>query len=68
MHIGVSALVRSWWLNGRATTILFERAAATIQHWQRRNAAARRGNTKKTRQKLRRLGIKLTKIIQCKWP
>jgi hypothetical protein len=67
-HTAVAALVRSWWLTGRASTKLIEHAAQTNQHWQRRNTTARSIHTRKTREKLRRLGIKLNALIRCKWP
>jgi hypothetical protein len=61
-------LIRSWWLKGRASAILFEKAATTIQHWQRRIAAARRSHTKTTCRKLRKIGITLSNLTRCKWP
>jgi ribosomal 50S subunit-associated protein YjgA (DUF615 family) len=43
------------------------RAARKITKDQRRIAKARKSSTKKTRQKLRNLGIKLTTLPKCKW-
>ena len=60
--------MQSWWLNGRASAALIEHTASTIQHWQQRNAAARKSHTKQTRKKLRQMGIKLSDLIRCKWP
>jgi hypothetical protein len=61
-------LVRSWWLNGRASPTLIELTADKIQHWQQRNAIARECHHKRTRKKLRKIGVKLKEIIRCKWP
>ena len=68
MHIAAAALVRSWWLDGVLRTAVVEQAAATIQHWQRRLAAARKSHIRQTRRKLRKLGIYLKDLIRCKWP
>ena len=68
VHVAVAALVRSWWLSGALCTALIEEAANEIQHWQHRNAAARKSNIKRTRQKLRKKGIYLKDLIRCKWP
>ena len=46
---------------------MLERAARKITKDQRRIVGARKSHTKKTRQKLRRLGIRLTKVPKCKW-
>jgi len=68
MHTAVGALVGSWWLNGRASTALIEQTASTIEYTQQRNATARKSHTKRTRKKLRKIGIKLKDLISCKWP
>jgi len=47
---------------------LIEHTASTIQHWQQRNATARKSHRKKIIEKLHRLGITLNKLIRCKWP
>jgi hypothetical protein len=60
--------VQSWWLNGRASTTLIEHTAQIIQHWQQRNATARRFHRKRTIKTLREKGIKLKDLIRCKWP
>ncbi len=68
VHIAVGALVRSWWLHGRASPALIKQTAKVIQHWQQRIAAARKSHTKQFRKKLRKMGIKLKDLISCKWP
>jgi hypothetical protein len=60
--------VRSWWLKGALCAVLIEEAAKTIQHWQRRLAAARKAHIRRTRKKLRKMGIFLKDLIRCKWP
>jgi hypothetical protein len=65
--MAVGALMQSWWLSGRVSAKLIERTAEKIKHWQQKNAKARIAHTKTTRRKLRKIGIKLTKIIRCKW-
>jgi hypothetical protein len=61
------ALVRSWWLKGALSTALINEAATKIQHWQKRIAKARKSHTKTTLKKLRKMGIYLKDLIQCKW-
>ena len=61
VHTAVSALIRSWWMDGRVSARLLERTAALIQRAQRRNACARRCHIKRTRRVLRSMGIKLTR-------
>jgi hypothetical protein len=68
IHRALGALVRSWWLSGRASPALIEDAAKTIQHWQQRNATARHFHIQRTRKKLRQNGIQLKDCIRCKWP
>jgi ribosomal 50S subunit-associated protein YjgA (DUF615 family) len=41
---------------------LFERTAETIQYHQHRNAAARKSHIKRTKGKLKHLGIKLSTL------
>jgi hypothetical protein len=60
--------VQSWQLNGRASAALIEHTANTIAHWQERNATSRVCHTKRTRKKLREIGVKLKDLIRCKWP
>jgi len=64
----VGALLPSWWLNGRAAPSRIEHLAQTTAHWQQRNAAARTSHIKRTRRKLREIGIHLKNLIPCKWP
>jgi len=67
VQTATGALVESWWLNGRATKELLARAARKIARDQQRNALTREYHTKRTRQKLRILGIKLTTTPRCAW-
>lgn len=62
VHTAVSAIVRSWWLDGLAAELLFRQAAAEIAYHQQRNAAARQSHTKTTNQRLRAQGIDLNKV------
>ncbi len=68
VHVATAALVQSWWLSGALCTALIKAAATEIQHWQQRNAAARKSHIKRTRRKLRKMGIYLKDLIRCKWP
>ena len=68
VHVATTAVVRSWWLRGALCTALIEKAVETIRHWQERLAAARESHTKRTRKKLRKMGIYLKDLIRCKWP
>jgi hypothetical protein len=68
VHVAVTALVRSWWLNGALCTALIRAAVNEIEHWQQRIVAARKSHTKRTRRKLREKGIYLKDLIRCKWP
>ncbi|OHB83579.1 MAG: hypothetical protein A2V98_10245, partial [Planctomycetes bacterium RBG_16_64_12] len=61
VHVAAAAVVRSWWLDGRASKPLYEQAANEIARAQKRNAQARKSHDKATRRKLRALGIRLTK-------
>jgi putative heme iron utilization protein len=47
---------------------LIEKAVEAIRHWQQRLAAARESHIKRTRKKLRKMGIYLKDLIRCKWP
>ncbi len=67
VHDAVAALMPSWWHNGRASPTLIEHTASTIQHWQQRNATARKFHRKRTLKKLRKNGIVLKDLIRCKW-
>jgi len=68
VHVAAAALVQSWWLSGRLCAALIDKAATEIQHWQQRIAAARKSHIKRTRKKLRKMGIYLKDLIRCKWP
>ncbi len=67
IHTAVAALIPFWWLNLSPPKALLERTSAEIARAQRRNAAARKSHTKRTRRKLRALGIKLTDLPRCQW-
>lgn len=68
LHTAMAALVQSWGLESRkAAARLLEKAAKKINKQQQRNAASRRSHTKKTRQELRKLDIKLTQLPRCEW-
>ena len=67
VHDAVAGLIESFWLNGRVSARLLEKLAEKIQATQKQNAKARRSHEKRTRRKLRRLGIKLTRIERCRW-
>jgi hypothetical protein len=47
---------------------MIEDAIRKNLHWQRRNAAARKSNIKRTRRELREKGIYLKDLIRCRWP
>lgn len=67
VHVALSAIVRSWWLDGLAAALLFEQAAAEIAYHQTRNAAARESHTRSTNQRLLARGIDLTKTPAVTW-
>ncbi len=67
VHTAVAAIIPFWWLNLRPPKALLERTSAEIERAQRRNAAARKSHIKRTRRRLRELGIKLTGLPRCKW-
>jgi hypothetical protein len=68
LHSALAALVRSWWLNGERTpSEVIEKTAKQIARTQKRNATARKSHTKRTRRRLRELGIKLTELKRCRW-
>ena len=64
----VGALVQSWWLSGRASAALIAHTARVIEHWQQRNATARRCHRRRTLRKLRQNDIILKDLIRCRWP
>jgi len=67
VHDAVAGLIESFWLNGRVSARLLNKLAGKIQATQKQNAKARRSHEKRTRRKLRRLGIKLTRMERCRW-
>jgi len=67
IHTAVAALIPFWWLDLFPPKVLLERTSAEITRTQHRNAAARKSHTKRTRKKLRAVGIKLTDLPRCKW-
>ena len=67
IHTAVAALIPFWWLSLSPPKALRERTSAEIERAQRRNAAARKSHTKRTRRRQRELGIKLTGLPTCKW-
>ena len=67
IYTAVAALIPFWWLDLSPPRKLLERTSAEIERTQRRNALAKRCHTKRTRQRLHDLGIKLTGLPRCKW-
>lgn len=67
VHDAVAGLIACWWLNGRVSARLLDQLAEKIQATQKQNTKARRSHEKRTRRKLRRLGIKLTRMERCRW-
>ena len=67
MHTAVAALIPFWWLNLSPPKKLLERTSAEIERAQRRDASSRKGHTKRTRRRLREIGIKLTELPRCSW-
>jgi hypothetical protein len=59
--------VQSLILGRRATARLLERTGKRIARAQRRNAAARRSHTKRTKRRLHAIGIRLTGLPRCQW-
>ena len=68
LHTALAVLIRAWWQDDReASTRLVEKTARKITKQQQRKAAARKSHSKRTRRKLRELGIKLTELPRCTW-
>jgi phosphopentomutase len=67
VHEATGVLVRSWWLNGRASATLLDHTAAVIKRTQQRNTFARECHTRKTIKKLQELGIDVTQLTKCTW-
>ena len=62
-----AAMVPRWWLRERVPAKLLESTLKRMQDLQRDEAKARRSQIKRTRRKLREIGIKLTKTHRCRW-
>jgi hypothetical protein len=67
VHTAIAGLIPFWWLDLSPPTKLLERTSEEITGAQRRNALARRCHAKRTRRRLRDLGIKLTETPRCRW-
>lgn len=67
VHTAVSAVVRSWWLDGLAAELLFQQAAEEIAYHQERNTTARESHTRTTNKRLHARGIDLTKTPAVNW-
>ena len=67
IHDAVAALLQCQWLGRRSASALLEHVAYQITYRQERNVAARKSHIKRTRRKLRALGIKLTETKRCSW-
>ena len=67
VHDAVAGLIPWWWRGSRVSTRFLETLAKEIQDTQRENAKSSRSHNKRTRRKLRELGIKLTRIERCRW-
>lgn len=64
----MAVLIRAWWQDDRqASERLLEKTARKITKQQQGKAAARQSHSKRTRSKLRELGIKLTELPRCTW-
>jgi hypothetical protein len=63
VHTAVAASIPFWWLGLSSPKKLLERTAGEIVRGQRRDAAAREGHTRRTRRRLREIGIKLTETL-----
>ena len=67
IRTAAAALVQSWSLGKNAGQVLLERTAENITYQQQQNAKARKSHTKRTRRKLRELGIRLATLTPCSW-
>lgn len=65
LRAAVNALISSWSMDPAAAARHIQRTAKTLQYIQRRNAQARQSHTKTTKQRLTRLGIKLSHCKRC---
>ena len=60
-----SAWVEAQGLPPSARKKIYQETAARIAYYQRRNQQARKSHTKRTRQRLRAIGIKLDRLRSC---
>jgi len=67
VQTALGALIPCWWLDQRPSAKLLVRTAEEIRQNQHKNAEARQSHIKRTRKRLRELGIKLTEITRCRW-
>lgn len=67
VHTAVSAIIRSWWLEGAAADQLIEEARREIRQHQQKIAQSRESHTRTTRQRLTELGIDLTNLKIVHW-
>ena len=67
MRTAVSAVIRSWWLNGAARDELIAEALREIHHRQQKIVRSRNSHTKTTRKRLTERGIDLTTIATVPW-
>ena len=66
VQTALGALIPCWWLDQRPAAKLLVRTAEEIRQNQHKNAEARQSHIKRTRERLRELGIKLTEIPRCR--
>ena len=67
VQTALGALIPCWWLDQRPAAKLLVRTAEEIRQNQHKSAEARQSHIKRTRERLRELGIKLTEIPRCRW-
>ena len=68
LQTAMAALVTSWSMpDNRSKKVVLEKAARKITWAEKRNAIARQSHTKRTRQELHALGIRLTQLKRCRW-
>ena len=63
--MATDALITGWQLKPEERQRLYERVARRIKYYQQRNATARACHRRTTIKKLRRIGIKLSKLPRC---
>ncbi|MEK7732020.1 MAG: hypothetical protein AAB363_09225 [Planctomycetota bacterium] len=67
MRTATRMLVPLWHRGGRCSRRRAEAIAAQLLVTQQRNAASYRSHRKKTRQKLRDIGVQLRRCRTCRW-